>query len=110
MRASHLATLLAVLALEALAFPSRAEACGGFFCGGVPVDQSGERIAFARTATGVEVHVQIQYSGDAAKFAWILPVHGQPTLSAGSDALFTFLDGQLRPRFLLDWQPASCGA
>ncbi|MCB9621672.1 MAG: hypothetical protein H6724_19715, partial [Sandaracinus sp.] len=46
----RLASLLACLAALAggdLIAPRTAQACGGFFCGQQPVDQSAERVVFA---------------------------------------------------------------
>ena len=56
----------------ALATPSVALACGGFFCNNLErVDQSGEKIVFAiDEERKVEVHVQIAYTGAAEDFAW----------------------------------------
>ena len=51
--------------------PSEADACGGFFCSQVPINQSGERIIFSIEGTTVEAHVQITYSGEAKKFSWV---------------------------------------
>ncbi len=78
--------------------PGQAAACGGFFCdnvGGVPqpVDQTGENILFVidDDAGTVEAHIQIQYMGDPAKFAWVIPVNAVPDFSIGSELLFTNL-------------------
>lgn len=78
--------------------PGPAAACGGFFCdnvGGVPqpVDQTGENILFVidDVAGTVEAHIQIQYMGDPAKFAWVIPVTAVPDFSVGSELLFTNL-------------------
>lgn len=67
------------------------------------MDQAGENIAFGVHADGsMEAHVQILYSGAADEFAWILPVPSLPTLSVGTDALFTTLAQSTAPRFLLN--------
>ena len=84
-----------------------AEACGGFFCSRVPVDQSGERIIFTVDDGRVEAHVQIQYVGDAQNFAWIVPVHGVPTLGIGAPSFFTYLAQVTQPQFRLTWE-GSC--
>lgn len=55
-----------------------ARACGGFFCGQQPVDQTAERILFEVGPDSVTMTSQISYSGDAADFAWVLPLGSVP--------------------------------
>ena len=43
---------LLALAIGLVLIPERVDACGGFFCGGSPVDQSSERIIFALNDDG----------------------------------------------------------
>jgi len=93
----------ALLAMGVLA-PSRAEACGGFFCSRVPIDQAGERIVFGVKDNLVEAHIQIQYQGAAEKFSWVVPMPAKPTLAVGSPLIFGFLDSRTQPRFNLQWQ------
>lgn len=70
----------------------RAEACGGLFCQNSPVDQVGERIVFTVNDDGtVSALIEIQYTGSAPDFSWILPVAGP----IGSDALAVPDDGDL---------------
>jgi hypothetical protein len=109
-------TLLTVapLALASVlaAVPRTASACGGTFCdagGGpqvMPVDQSGESILFVMGEGFVEAHVQIEYQGDPAQFAWIVPLMlppgTEPEISPGSDALFQRLLAATVPTFTLD--------
>ena len=95
--------------IMAAGWPREAEACGGFFCSRIPVDQSGERIIFTVDGGRVEAHVQIQYVGDAQDFAWIVPVHGMPTLSVGAPAFFTYLAQVTQPQFRLTWE-GSCAS
>ena len=55
--------------------PQTAEACGGLFCTNSPVDQNAERIIFTQNADGsVSAIIQIQYTGFAEDFSWILPL------------------------------------
>jgi hypothetical protein len=80
-----------------------ANACGGFFCGQQPVDQSAERILFEVGADSVTMTTQISFSGDAADFAWVLPLSEVPL--AGSLAVFrqqalNALDANSGPLFL----------
>jgi Uncharacterized protein conserved in bacteria (DUF2330) len=93
----------ALLAVGVLSAP-RAEACGGFFCAQAPIDQAGERIVFGVSGNSVEAHIQIQYQGEAKKFAWVVPVQAKPTLALGSAQLFTYLDNVTQPRFQLQWE------
>jgi len=82
----------AVLAISAafVAWPSDAAACGGFFCNqGQPVNQADENIVFSSNDDGsVTAIIQIRYSGEADKFAWMLPVYGKPGVDVGSSTVF----------------------
>ena len=96
---------LGLLALVASTFlPSHAEACGGFFCANVPMDQSKERIVFAvdEEEEKVDVHIQIFFEGEAHDFAWIVPVPGVPEVGLSTDQLFQTLTWQTQPRFWVD--------
>jgi MYXO-CTERM domain-containing protein len=99
-------TLLPLAATFALALPSTALACGGFFCSSVPIDQSKERIVFAidEDKEEVETHVQIFYAGAAEEFAWVVPVPKRPEVGLSSDALFTQLEWRTAPQFMLNWR------
>ena len=69
--------LLAVVAaiIAVLASSQPAWACGGFFCTTTPVDQNAERIIFTQNGDGtVSAYVQIEYTGSAPDFSWILPL------------------------------------
>lgn len=64
------AAMVAVLASTPSVF-----ACGGFFCTTTPVDQNAERIIFTQNGDGtVSAYVQIEYTGSAPDFSWILPL------------------------------------
>jgi uncharacterized protein (TIGR03382 family) len=104
----HAVVFGALLAVGLLSAP-RAEACGGFFCSQVPIDQSGERIVFGVSGNSVEAHIQIQYKGAAEKFAWVVPMQAKPTLAVGSARLFTYLDQVTQPRFSLQWDDSCQG-
>ena len=104
----HAMVLGALLAAGVLATP-RAEACGGFFCSRVPIDQSGERIVFGVRENVVEAHIQIQYQGAAEKFSWVVPMPAKPTLAVGSPLIFSYLDMRTQPRFNLEWQNSCSG-
>ncbi|MDB4983281.1 MAG: hypothetical protein JWM82_4033, partial [Myxococcales bacterium] len=118
-RARRLTTLALLCGLPVgavAAFPGDARACGGLFCNGgptpqnpfapLPVAQNGENVVFAITpdpaggAPTIEAHIQILYTGDAAKFSWVVPVDAEPTLGTGTDRLFTALAGVTAPQFI----------
>lgn len=104
--------LFAATLVAAHALPLEANACGGTFCDAgpqvMPVDQRGENILFVMQDGWVEAHVQIQYTGDPAKFAWIVPVMAMPEISAGSDPLFANLLAGTVPTFTLDTRFEDC--
>jgi len=87
--------------------PRAANACGGTFCDtgptAMPVDQTGESIAFWLDETGdepyTEAHIQIQYDGNAEDFAWIIPVMEVPEVLVGSQPLFDNLLAATIPTF-----------
>jgi hypothetical protein len=82
--------------------PSRAAACGGFFCQSVPMDQAGENILFSVEGDGsLTAYVQILYQGEADRFAWILPLPSVPELEVGTDAIFRGLGSATQPYFTL---------
>jgi len=61
--------------LFAFAGVERTQACGGFFCQNSPVDQNAERIIFTQNRDGtISAYVQIQYTGSAPEFSWVLPL------------------------------------
>lgn len=93
------AAVCAVVAHSRAAF-----GCGGTFCDGgpqaMPVDQTGENILFAIEDGMVEAHIQIQYTGDAERFAWVLPLPTVPeTISVGSQPLFVNLLNSTVPSY-----------
>src|SRR5262245_36666321 len=83
----------------ALLGPAKAEACGGFFCSGQNIDQSGERVLFVLENGHVQAHIQIQFTGDADQFSWVVPVSTVPTFDVGSDEVFQALLGSTVPRY-----------
>ncbi|HMR78097.1 MAG TPA: DUF2330 domain-containing protein, partial [Polyangiaceae bacterium] len=93
MRARTLFRLALTGAVAVVAMQSTpAQACGGTFCDSgpiaMPVDQSGENILFLIEDGRVEAHVQIQYQGEAERFAWVIPVPKNPKFEVGSEPLF----------------------
>lgn len=89
---NRLALLPLLLALPVSLLAREADACGGTFCDNslvpMPVDQRGEDILFVQDGPEIEVHVRIQYEGEAERFAWLVPLSSLPEISVGSDALF----------------------
>jgi len=93
-----------------IGFVQEARACG-CFAQPNPVQrtvQAGEQVVFAQRGAEVEMHVQVNYAGDAESFGWLLPVPTEPELSLGSDQLFQTLLAQTQPRFNLQIIPADC--
>ena len=67
--------LTVAVAVAGLASAQPVLACGGFFCIDTPVDQNAERIIFTQNGDGtVSAYVQIEYTGAAPDFSWILPL------------------------------------
>ena len=99
------ARLLALgLALAATLPALPAFACGGFFCSRQPVDQLAERVIFAVNveAGTTDMIVQIQYSGAAEDFAWVVPLGAVPeegSLDTFPLAAMVALDANTVPRF-----------
>ncbi|HZS39142.1 MAG TPA: DUF2330 domain-containing protein [Polyangia bacterium] len=81
----------------------RASACGCLTPPdpSVPVVQAGERIVFAMADGNVTAHIQLQYSGPAPDFGWLLPLPSQPTLELGTDELFNQLITATQPKYKL---------
>jgi MYXO-CTERM domain-containing protein len=109
--------LTAALATGFLLTPRPAQACGGFFCGQQPVDQSAERILFAVNDDGsVTMITQISYLGKDDDFAWILPLPDVPvdgSLATFPQAALVSLDAntgpQIQPPFDCFYADASSG-
>jgi MYXO-CTERM domain-containing protein len=98
----------------ALATPTPAEACGGTFCDAgmpMPVDQEGENILFVYEDGAIEVHIQIQYTGDPAKFGWVIPLQATPDrLEPGSEALFQNMLAATVPQYGFQTTQDECSA
>ena len=104
-------SLVAVMALAISVFAVQASggtalACGGFFCQNSPVDQNAERIIFTQNKDGtVSAYIQIQYTGSAPGFSWILPLPeaiGPEDIEVPEDAMaaFTELEVATDPVFI----------
>jgi uncharacterized protein (TIGR03382 family) len=76
--------ILAGVAGVCALLPTRALACGGFFCNTAqPVNQAAEGIIFADNGDGTTTAViQIQYQGPSQDFSWLLPISSVPKSDA----------------------------
>lgn len=94
--------LFATLTVVALAFSfSNASACGGLFCQNIPVDQSAERIIFNINRDGtITAMVNINYTGSAPNFAWVVPVPTPPDLDVGDMTTIMELDQLTQPQYV----------
>ncbi len=101
--------LVPLLAAASLLAPADAAACGGCIYPQGPSDAGGpqtpsvitdHRMALALTPTMTTLWDQVQYAGDPAEFAWLLPVRGAVTVGIGSDNFLTTLDQTTAPRIL----------
>jgi len=93
----------AVSAGSLLLAPTPAQACGGFFCSQVPVEQTGEQILFGMDGGKISAQILINYAGEAEDFAWLLPVASKPEITLGSAAAFTNLGFRTAPSWRLEW-------
>lgn len=97
-----LGSLAAALVLSPAA--SRpAQACGGFWCSqAAPVVQAAEQIIFVdHPGDTVTTIVQIQYAGPAEKFAWLIPIPGEPEIAVSSNIAFQRLEQSTAPQYTL---------
>jgi hypothetical protein len=99
----YLRALLGCAVVVVLSWSQYSDACGCFAPPNVAetIVQAGERILFSVKDGKVTAHIQIQYSGEAKDFGWLLPLPSVPTLKTGSDELFTVLDATTRPSYVL---------
>jgi hypothetical protein len=96
--------------------PAVASACGCFAPTTVasPVVQAGEKILFAKQNGNIIMHVQVQYSGPASDFGWLLPLPAvsmnsanMPGIDVGSQEVFDALSQATQPTYSLTTIP--CG-
>jgi len=107
---TRLSASLLALAAPLLA-PAVAQACGGFFCQNVPVDQTGENIVFVADGTTVQAFVQVQYQGEATEFAWIIPTPSLPEVGVSSGAIFPyFAQTYRRAAYINTTYHGTCGS
>lgn len=99
--------LLAILlTASTLIVRDSAEACGGLFCQNVPVDQQAERIIFTVNADDtISAYVQINYTGSAPEFSWVVPVPTVPEVDVAEIEMFDELSNMTAPVFLAPPMP-----
>jgi hypothetical protein len=102
---------LCVFALSLLLFTiAPVAACGGLFCQNVPVDQQAERIIFTVNGDGtITAYVQINYTGSAPDFSWVVPVPSVPEVDVAEIASFDELSNFTSPIFVPPLMP-QCAA
>ncbi len=97
-------TSVGVAAAVYMAGTPAASACGCFVPPDptVPIVQAGELIVFGQEGGIVTAHIQIQYSGDAEEFGWLVPLPSVPDFSIGSDELFAQAIATTQPKYRLN--------
>src|SRR5687768_6370491 len=103
--------VLTVVAIGLLALlVSSVSACGGLFCQNVPVDQQAERIIFTMNDNStISAYVQINYTGSAPDFSWVVPVPDVPEVDVAEITTFDELSTLTSPVFISPQMPA-CAA
>ena len=101
----HRLVILSVLVISILSV-STAAACGGLFCQNVPVDQQAERIIFTvNDDNTISAYVQINYTGSAPDFSWVVPVPSVPEVDVAEMATFDELSNLTAPIFFAPLMP-----
>lgn len=94
------------LALLLVAVVPGVSACGGLFCQNTPVDQQAERIIFAVNDNDtITAYVQINYTGEAHDFSWVVPVPSTPKVDVAEIATFDELSNLTAPVFIPPLMP-----
>ena len=99
--------LLFVLLMIILGVPLMSvHACGGLFCQNVPVDQQAERIIFTiNNDNTISAYVQINYTGSAPDFSWVVPVPSVPEVDVAEIESFDELSLLTAPIFIPPMMP-----
>lgn len=100
----HVTNLILTATLVGVAMLVSAQptlACGGLFCQNSPVDQAAERIIFTVDSELVTAYVQINYTGSAPDFAWVVPVPSVPEVDVVDIDPFNELQAATDPVFML---------
>lgn len=94
--------LMALATVATSSWTHTASACGGLFCSASsPVNQVAERILFAQDGETTTQIVEILYDGPAERFAWVLPVPGEPEIAVSSSVVFQRLQQATNPIYQL---------
>ncbi|MBI1276701.1 MAG: DUF2330 domain-containing protein [Anaerolineaceae bacterium] len=102
--------LAAMIGLMGLVGVQAVTACGGLFCQNTPVDQQAERIIFTVNKNDtITAYVQINYTGEAPDFSWVVPVPSVPKVDVAEIASFNELSNLTAPIFMPPLMP-SCAA
>ena len=90
MRNSHLKCVLALATFVARGVAHReARACGGCFTPSeVESVITDEKMILSVSMSQTTLYDQINYSGNPASFAWVLPIKGQVTVGLSADVMF----------------------
>lgn len=106
MQIRRLPVVLFAVGVLTLVGLSVVNACGGLFCQNVPVDQQAERIIFTiNDDETITAYVQINYTGDAPDFSWVVPVPSVPELDVAEMASFDELSTLTAPVFFAPSMP-----
>jgi len=106
-RLASLALPSLALAASLLLAPRDAEACAVFYPSPEPVDGgpaqslsvvTDHRMAIAITPSMTTIWDQVNYVGDPAEFAWVMPVRGLAVVGIGSDNFLASLDKETAVR------------
>ncbi len=104
MRHLRVGMLMLMGTLLVLAVP--VAACGGLFCQNIPVDQQAERIIFTvNDDSTITAYVQINYTGEAPDFSWVVPVPSVPAVDVAEIATFDELSLLTSPVFIPPLMP-----
>ena len=66
------------------------------------------RMALSVSADHTSLWDQVEFTGDASDFAWVLPIHGEVEVGVSSDLFFTELENDTS--VLISSPPVSCGS
>jgi len=106
MTRSRLSVLVTCMLFMLTVMPA-VSACGGLFCQNTPVDQQAERIIFAVNPDDtITAYVQINYTGSAPDFSWVVPVPSVPKVDVAEIATFDELSTLTSPVFIPPLMPA----
>jgi hypothetical protein len=94
MNRTALALTVAMTSALAVAAERDAAACGGCFHPPTQTatDITDERMLLAVSTQQTTLYDQIEYAGNPASFAWVLPIHGTVDVGLSADVLFDSID------------------